>query len=162
MSLQSLQSASGEFRRSMKRRCNPSLSAEPELDCALSQFPSHNPLIRWVPILSAPAAESANRNSGRGRLSLLTVHNSKLLHPSALNALCHIDVALGVGRNGVTMRKFPYLMAPTAEMREYLPAGTVEDPDGLVPAVGDVHELLRPVGRKGYVPSATPPTLQRR
>jgi hypothetical protein len=91
---------------------------------------------------------------------LLTARNFKLLNPMACLVpyanLRDEDVALGIDRHGVAMRKFTSLMSRAAEGREEFPTAMIENIDLLVLFIQDEHEPLRLIGRKTY-PTRGPP-----
>jgi hypothetical protein len=94
------------------------------------------------------------------RLVLLALHRSKSLHSTAPIRFGYINVALGIDRQGVTMRKFARLVAWTAKTREHLTSGVIEDLDLLITSISHIHEFLLPVRRKAYPPGRAPTIRQ--
>src|ERR1700730_526506 len=90
------------------------------------------------------------------QLAFLALHRSKSLHPTAPIRFGYINVALGVDRQGVAMRKFTRLVARTAKTREHLSGGMIEDLDLLITSISDIHELLLPIRRKADPPGRAP------
>ena len=76
----------------------------------------------------------------------------KPLDPPPPIGLRHIDVAVRVDGQGMTVDETPELMSRAAETRQDLSALMLEDMDGLVAPVHHVHVLLLRVARKRCPP----------
>src|SRR5262245_50635509 len=97
---------------------------------AVGPKPGCRGVARATPALTGTLAYRASSRRGRGLAKsrrLGAAHALEFLHPASPIGFRHVDVALGIDGERVAVSEVASLMAGTAEARQDLPAGVIED-----------------------------------